>query len=220
MEQLGLTNDELLTTTRAVRKRLDFDRDVPNEVIEDCVRIAMQSPSGSNNMTMRFVVVKDPEKRAAIGEVYKQGWDMYIQSPFSVAGIKKDTPAEQAQQDRVTDSATFLGHNMGKAPALVIACTESGRVDGQPAMVSASMMGNCLPAMWSFMLAARARGLGTAWTTIHLMLEQQVADIVGIPFDQVQQACLTPLAYTKGTDFKPAMRPDPSTIIHWDTWGY
>ncbi|MEL6894376.1 MAG: nitroreductase family protein [Actinomycetota bacterium] len=218
MEQLGLSNDELLTTTRAVRKRLDFERDVPDEVIRDCVRIAMQSPSGSNNMTMRFVVVKDAEKRAAIGDVYRQCWDMYSQSPMFAGAIKKETDAEQAQQDRVTDSATYLGHHMGEAPALVIACTESGRVDGQPAMVSASMMGNCLPAMWSFMLAARSRGLGTAWTTIHLMMEQQVADIVGIPFDGVQQACLSPLAYTKGTDFKAAMRPEPDSIIHWDAW--
>jgi nitroreductase len=92
------------------------------------------------------------------------------------------------------------------------------RTDGQVGMFAASIMGNILPAMWSFMLAARARGLGTAWTTIHLMMEQQVADIVGIPFDTVQQVCLSPLAFTKGTDFKPAVRPEPDTIIHWDTW--
>jgi nitroreductase len=85
-------------------------------------------------------------------------------------------------------------------------------------MMAASMMGNVLPAMWSFMLAARARGLGTAWTTIHLMMEQQVADILGIPFDTVQQACLSPLAYTVGTDFKAAGRPPADSIIHWDAW--
>ena len=85
-------------------------------------------------------------------------------------------------------------------------------------MMAASSMGNVLPGTWSFMLAARARGLGTAWTTIALMQEQAVADVVGIPFAEVQQACLTPLAYTIGTDFKPAMRPEPDTIIHWDTW--
>ena len=218
MEQLGLTNDQLLTTTRAVRKRLDFEREVPDEAIRDCVQIAMQSPSGSNNMTMRFVVVKDPAKRAAIGEVYRECWGLYEQLPSFAGAITKSTDAEQSQQDRVVDSATYLSEHMGEAPALVIACTESGRIDGMPAMATASMMGNCLPAMWSFMLAARARGLGTAWTTIHLMKEREVADIVGIPFDQVQQACLSPLAYTKGTDFKQAMRPEPDTIIHWDTW--
>ncbi|MET0908966.1 MAG: nitroreductase family protein, partial [Ilumatobacteraceae bacterium] len=131
--------------------------------------------------------------------------------------LKKDTEAEQEQQHRVTESALYLADHMGDAPALVIACT-AGRVDNVPSMMAASMMGNVLPGTWSFMLAARARGLGTAWTTIALMQEQAVADVVGIPFAEVQQACLTPLAYTIGTDFKPAMRPEPDTIIHWDTW--
>ncbi|CAB4738210.1 unannotated protein [freshwater metagenome] len=108
---------------------------------------------------------------------------------------------------------------MGDAPVLVIACNAAGaRTDGQNGMVGASMMGNILPAMWSFMLAARARGLGTAWTTLHLIQEQAVAEILGIPFDTVQQTCLSPLAFTKGTDFKVAARPDPDTVIHWDTW--
>ena len=217
--QLGLTNDQLLTTTRAVRKRLDFDRPVGDDVVRECVEITMQSPSGSNNPTMQFVVVRDPEKRAAIGEIYRQCYEMYKgMDGVYVGSITKDTDVEQAQQDRVASSADFLGENMCRAPALVLACTASGRVDGAPAMMSASMMGNVLPAMWSFMLAARARGLGTAWTTVHLMMEQQVADIVGIPFDEVQQTCLSPLAYTVGTEFKPAMRPEPDTIIHWDTW--
>lgn len=219
MALLDLNPDELLSTTRAVRKRLDFDRPVEQDVIRDCVRLAMQSPSGSNSMTMQFVVVLDAEKRAAIGEVYRQCYEMYKGMDGVYAGsITRDTAEEQAQQDRVTSSADYLGEHMGEAPALVIACSAAGRVDGQPGLVAASGMGNVLPAMWSFMLAARARGLGTAWTTVALMMEQQVADIVGIPYDEVQQVCLSPLAYTKGTDFKPAMRPDPDTIIHWDTW--
>lgn len=219
MSVLDLSNDELLTTTRAVRKRLDFDRPVDDDVIRDCVRIAMQSPSGSNNMTMQFAVITDADKRAAIGEIYRQCYDMYKQMDgIYVGSIEKDTEAEQAQQERVATSADYLGEHMGEAPALVIACSGAGRIDGQPAMAGASAMGNVLPAMWSFMLAARARGLGTSWTTLHLMMEQQVADVVGIPFDQVQQTCLSPLAYTKGTDFKPAMRPEPDSIIHWNTW--
>jgi nitroreductase len=115
------------------------------------------------------------------------------------------------------DSATYLSEHMAEAPALVLGCT-AGRIDEAPAMMSASSMGNILPGMWSFMLAARARGLGTAWTTISLMMEKEVADVVGIPFDDIQQACLSPLAYTVGTDFKRAMRPEPDSIIHWDTW--
>ena len=217
MTLLDLSADDVLNTTRAVRKRLDFSRPVEDDVIRECVATAMQAPSGSNLMTMQFVVVKDAEKRQAIGEIYKQCWAIYSSMPQFAGAIKKEGESEQAQQDRVVDSATYLSEHMADAPALVLGCT-AGRVDGAPAMMSASLMGNILPGMWSFMLAARARGLGTAWTTISLMMEKEVADIVGIPFDEVQQACLTPLAYTVGTDFKRAMRPDPDSIIHWDTW--
>jgi nitroreductase len=177
----------------------------------------MQAPSGSNLMTMQFVVVKDADKRRAIGEIYAQCWAIYRAMPFFAGAIRKDDVAEQAQQDRVVDSATYLSEHMAEAPALVLGCT-AGRVDGVPATVAASSMGNILPGMWSFMLAARARGLGTAWTTISLMMEREVADVVGIPSDEVQQACLTPLAYTVGTDFKRALRSEPDSIIHWDTW--
>jgi len=219
MEQLDLTSDQLLSTTRAVRKRLDMDRPVPDDAIRECVAMAMQSPSGSNNMTMQFVVVRDEAKRRAIGDIYRQCFDVYRSMDGVYAGsIKKETEEAQAQQMRVTDSAEYLAEHMGDAPVLVIACSKAGRLDNVPAMRAASSMGNVLPAMWSFMLAARARGLGTCWTTVGLMMEQQIADVVGIPYDEVQQACLTPIAYTKGTDFKPAGRADPDTIIHWDTW--
>lgn len=219
MALLPLDADQLLTTTRAVRKRLDFSRPVEDSVIRECVEMAMQSPSGSNNMTMQFVVVRDEAKRKAIGEVYRQCYEIYRSlDGIYIGSIDKGDDAENAQQSRSASSADFLGDHMGDAPALVLACNVGSRVEGAPAMMAASMMGNVLPAMWSFMLAARARGLGTAWTTVHLMMEQQVADIVGIPFDTVQQACLSPLAYTKGTDFKPAARPSADSIIHWDTW--
>ena len=218
MTLLDMTPDQLLHTTRAVRKRLDFTKPVDDDVIRECVAAAMQAPSGSNNMTMRFVIVKDEAKRAAIGDIYRQCFDIYKTLPGVYAGsIAKDTDVEQAQQDRVVDSALYLADHMGEAPALVIACT-AGRLDSVPSMMAVSSMGNVLPGMWNFMLAARARGLGTAWTTVGLMMEQAIADVVGIPFAEVQQACLTPLAYTIGTDFKPAMRPEPDTIIHWDTW--
>jgi nitroreductase len=215
---LPLTPDELLSTTRAVRKRLDFTRPVPDDVVRECVALAMQSPSGSNNMTMQFVVVRDADKRAAIGEVYRQCYGVYTTlDGIYIGSIDKGTDEANAQQRRSASSADFLGQHMGEAPALVIPCIQ-GRVDGQPGMMAASALGNVMPAMWSLMLAARARGLGTCWTTLHLMQEQAVADIVGIPFESVQQVCMSPLAYTRGTDFKPAERPDPDTIIHWDTW--
>jgi nitroreductase len=219
MSQLPLTPDELLSTTRAVRQRLDFERPVDDQLIRECVELAMQSPSGSNNMSMQFVVVRDREKCAALGEIYRQCYGIYTSlDGVYIRSIDKGDEMGNAQQQRSADSADFLGEHMGDAPALVIACSASGRVDGAPAMMAASMMANVIPAMWSFMLAARARGLGTCWTTVHLMMEQQVAEVLGIPFDSVQQVCMSPVAYTKGTSFNPAMRPPAETIIHWDQW--
>ncbi len=216
---LELTPDQLLSTTRAVRKRLDFNRPVEPEIIRECVALAMQAPSGSNNMTMRFMVVQDAEKRAAIGEVYRQCYEIYRSlDGIYIGSIDKGTPEENAQQARSTTSADYLADQLGQTPAIVIGCANGARADGLPAMMAASVLGNVMPGMWSFMLAARARGLGTAWTTIHLMQEKAVADLLGIPFDTVQQVALTPLAYTVGTDFKPAARPAPDSIISWDSW--
>jgi nitroreductase len=216
---LDLSPDQLLSTTRAVRKRLDFAKPVAANLIRECVASAMQAPSGSNNMTMHFVVVQDEAKRAAIGEVYRQCYEIYrSMDGVYIGSIDKGSDDANAQQKRSATSADFLGENMGKAPVLVIGCAKGLRADGLPAMMASSIMGNILPAMWSFMLAARARGLGTAWTTVHLMQEQAVADILGIPFNEVQQVCLTPLAHTIGTDFKPAERAEPDTIISWDKW--
>ncbi|HEY4332769.1 MAG TPA: nitroreductase family protein, partial [Ilumatobacteraceae bacterium] len=156
---------------------------------------------------------------AAIGEVYRQCYGMYKRMDGAyVRTIVKNGAEMQAQQERVADSADFLGERMGDAPVLVIACNAGTRTDGMPGSASAAVLANILPATWSFMLAARARGLGTAWTTVHLFQEQAVADIVGIPFAKVQQVCLSPLAHTIGTDFKPARRDAPDSIIHWDQW--
>jgi nitroreductase len=218
MTLLDLDPDQLLSTTRAVRKRLDLTRDVPDDLVRECVAAALQAPSGSNQVTMRFVVVKDAEKRAALGAIYAQCWEIYKSLPVYAGAIERDDPAHQAQQDRVVDSASYLAEHFGEVPVIVIGCAEGARADGMPAMMSGSIFGNIQPAMWSFMLAARARGLGTSWTTIHLMMEQQVADVLGIPFDTVQQACMSPLAYTVGTDFKPAMRQEPDSVIRWDGW--
>lgn len=215
MSLLELSPDELLSTTRAVRRRLDFDRPVPDDLLRECVALALQAPSGSNEIAMRFVVVRDRATIAAIAAVYWQCWQMYAASPRFAGVLKRDTDELQAQQNRVTSSATHLAEHMAECPVLVIGCIANRRLDEVPAAQAASSLGNILPAMWSFMLAARARGLGTAWTTIHLMMEREVAGIVEIPFETTQQVCLTPVAYTKGTDFKPALRPDPDTVIDW-----
>lgn len=221
MALLPLDPDQLLSTTRAVRKRLDFSKPVSDDLVRECVDLAMQSPSGSNNMSMQFVVVRDPAKRAAIGEIYRQCYSIYqSMDGVYIRSIDKGEATANAQQQRSADSADFLGEHMGEAPVLVIGCNSGIRTDvtGGAGMMVSSLMGNILPAMWSFMLAARARGLGTAWTTVHLMMEREVGELLGIPFDTVQQVCLSPLAHTVGTDFKSAKRPPADSVIHWDAW--
>jgi nitroreductase len=159
------------------------------------------------------VVVTDEAKRAALGEIYKRAFDVYRNMP----GAEYDDPDRAATQDRVRSSAEYLAEVMGRCPTLLVPCIE-GKVDGQPNVISSSLLGSIIPAAWSFCLAARARGLGTSWTTLHLMFEQEAADVVGIPFDKVSQAALIPVAYTKGTDFKPGPRADLDSIVHVDGW--
>jgi nitroreductase len=212
MTLLDLDPDQLLSTTRAVRKRLDFARPVPGPLIRECVAMALQAPSGSNVVTMRFVVVQDEEKRRAIGEIYREIYARYKASGSYPGRLSGDAERDRVQQ-RVASSADYLGAHMGEAPVLVLGCNE-----GSDRASALAGLGNILPAMWSFMLAARARGLGTAWTSMHRSRERDVADILDIPFDTVAQAVLTPLAYTKGTDFRPAARPDPDAVIRWDGW--
>lgn len=214
MSTLPLTPDELLSTTRAVRKRLDFDRPVPLELIAECVGLAQQAPTGSNLQGWHFMVVTDPAKKQALGELYSRAFVGYRTSPIYAGAVTHGEPDRDAQQSRVASSAEFLAERMGDAPALVLPCIE-GRASGANA---AGLLGAILPAAWSFMLAARARGLGTCWTTLHLRFEQEAADILGIPYDRVSQALMTPVAFTKGTDFKAALRPDPMSIIHVDAW--
>ncbi len=208
-----LTADEVLTTTRSVRKRLDFSRPVERSVIEECLRIAQQAPSGSNRQGWHFVVVTDAAKRRAIADLYRRNWERYRATP----GAQYNDPGRAATQGRVRDSAQYLADHFHEAPVLLIPCIH-GRTDGLPASAQSGVFGSILPAVWSFMLAARARGLGTCWTTIHLAYEREAADVLGIPYDEVMQVALTPVAYTKGTDFKPAPREPLETVVHWDQW--
>jgi len=162
---------------------------------------------------MQFVVIRDAAKRQAVAYLYADSYAQYKTSPSYIGNRARDTVDGQRQQERVADSADYLAAHMGEAPVLVIGCNSG------PSRTAAERgMGNILPAMWSFMLAARARSLGTAWTTLHTVHEREVADLLGIPYDTVAQAVLTPVAYTKGTDFKPATRPEPDAVIHWDSW--
>jgi nitroreductase len=218
---LPLTADEVLATTRAVRKRLDFDRPVEDDVLRECLELALQAPSGSNAQSWRFVVVTDPGQKRALGELYRQAFDIYEQlDGVNAATIYRGDDVDRIeQQQRVMGSARYLAERMGEVPAMLIPCMP-GRVEGAPTVSGAAAYGSILPAVWSFMLAGRARGLGTSWTTLHLMFEQQAADILGIPFDEWTQVALVTVGYTQGTDFKPAKREPLETAVSWNGWSF
>lgn len=210
-----LTPDELLSTTRAVRRRLDLTRPVDSALIRECLDLALQAPSGGNRQRWSFVVVTDPATRTTLGNLYRSGFDRYRAQGI---GNSKDQPAPPSDaQARILASARYLADHMGEVPVIVIPCT-SPRTDGQATLEQASAFGSILPAVWNFMLAARARGLGTAWTTVHLFHEREAADVLGIPYDEVMQVAMIPLAHTIGTDFKPGPRRDLDEVVHWDRW--
>lgn len=215
---LDLTPAELLSTTRSVRRRLDLERPVERHLIEDCLRLAQQAPSGGNRQGASFVVVTDPERRRALADIYLRAWDRYLAEGILGAPPSRPTdPAARAQARRIGRSARFLVDHLAEVPVHVVPC-HAGRTDGRPAVVQASAFGSVLPAVWSFMLAARAHGLGAAWTTIHLFYEAEAADVLGIPYDEVSQVALIPLAHTVGTGFRPGPRAPLETFVHWERW--
>ena len=208
--------DHALATTRAVRKRLDFDRPVPPGLIRECLELAVQAPTGSNRQGWQWVVVTDPKKKQKIGDLYRESW--YAYSTSGRPNYAEGDPRRK-QQPRVISSAQHLADRMGDVPVMVIPCHE-GRVDGPGAsnLAIAGVYGSILPAAWSFMLAARGRGLGTAWTTLHLKYEREVAELLGIPYDRYTQAALITVGYFTGQDFKPAERIPLDSIVHWEEW--
>ena len=210
-----LTPDELLSTTRAVRRRLDLTRPVEPGLVRECLELALQAPSGGNRQRWSFVVVTDARKRVALGECYRAGFDRYRSQGI---GTSKQNPAPRnTAQARIITSARYLADHLHEVPVLVVPCI-SPRTDGGPTLEQASAFGSILPAAWSFMLAARARGLGTAWTTVHLFHEREAADVLGIPYEDVMQVALIPVAHTIGTDFKPGPRRELDEIVHWGQW--
>ncbi|CAB4760480.1 MAG: nitroreductase [Actinobacteria bacterium] len=211
--KLNLSADEVLSTTRSVRKRLDFDKPVEREVILECLDLALQAPTGSNSQGWHWMFVDDPEKKLGLRNLYKRHFDEYTK--YSREWPEGDMRA--AQKEGVRSSAEHLSENFHKVPVLMIPIIE-GRLDNAPVFQAASQWGSLLPAVWSFMLALRERGLGSAWTTLHLPAEQEAAELLGIPFDKVTQGGLFPIAYTIGTDFKPAKRLDTSNFVHWNNW--
>lgn len=215
---LGLSADEVLTTTRSVRKRLDLDRPVEREVIEECLDIALQAPTGSNTQGWQWMFVTDPDKKKAIADYYGKNYDLYTDRPNQPT--YGDDDPRTAQRPKIMDSSRYLREIFHRVPVMLIPCIQgAGRLDtGTPTFGQASAWGSILPAVWSLMLALRERGLGSAWTTLHLPNEKEVAELLGIPYDTVTQAGLFPIAYTQGTDFKVAKRLPAAELSHWDTW--
>ena len=200
--------DHLLSTTRAVRKRLDLERDVPDDVILDCLQLAVQAPTGSNNQGWRWLVVRDQETKNGLADIYRRAGGEYLAAMSGQADAGTQT-------GRVISSASYLAEVMQDVPVLLVPLI-IGRVDGTTAN-AAGLMGSIMPAIWSFQLALRSRGLGSCLTTLHLREEQEAAELLGIP-EHMSQCALLPVAYTKGTDFKPAARPDVAEITYLDRY--
>lgn len=207
-ESLGLSAEQVLTTTRSVRKRLDLERPVDRSTILECIETAIQAPTGSNRQGWSWMVIDDPDKRLAIADHYRSNYWPYREAQGGDS---------ESAGSRVASSADHLAENLHLVPAMVIPLLR-GRFEGAASTQQASGWGSILPAAWSFMLALRARGLGSAWTTLHLPNELEVAELLGIDHSKWTQAGLFPVAYTIGTDFKLAKRRPAEELVHWNTW--
>lgn len=202
---LHLDADAVLTTTRAVRRRLDLDRGVPRELVAECVAVAVQAPSGGDRHPYRFVVVDDAERRQALAEIYRESFAAYLGRPNAVT------------EPRLLASVRHLAEHLHRVPVLVVPCMPGRPEARTTSREQSGYWGSVYPAVWSFMLAARLRGLGTALTTMHLQYEREAAAVLDIPYDEVAQVCLLPLAYTVGHDFRRAKR-DAGAFLLWNGW--
>ena len=209
--------DHVLRTTRSVRLRLDFERPIDPAVIEECLEVALQAPTASNSQQWQWVVITDPDKISAVADIYRKSFQVLTDRPPEQRPAYGPDDSRTHQSEKVTKSAMYLAAEMHRCPAMLIACI-NGRIEQLPATAHAGVYGSILPGAWSFMLAARERGIGMAWTTIHLRHEADVAAVLGIP-DDVTQTVLFPMAYFTGEDFKPAPRLPLSEVVHWNAWG-
>jgi nitroreductase len=200
-----LTPDQLLSTTRTVRKRLDLSRPVEPELLNECLDLAFQAPTGGNAQGWHFVLVTGADRKRAISELYRR------------SKRENDPSSTPPEHQRSMNSSAYLAQHLHEVPVLVVPCIE-GRVENAPLLQQAVTWGSILPATWSFMLAARARGLGTAWTSLHLAYEREAAAALEIPYEQVMQVALIPVAHTIGTEFKPGPRTRRDQRVHWDRW--
>jgi nitroreductase len=195
-----------------VRKRLDLSRPVERQVVLDCLRVATQAPSGGNSQPWRWLVVDDPDVRAALAALYRKGYEPYI--------AMQKAAVEAAGGDAgsaILRSSDYLAEHLQEVPVHVIP-TLLARLPADASVAdTAGFYGSILPAVWSFMLALRSRGLGSAFTTLHLHCEREAAELLGIP-DTVTQVALLPVAYTIGSEFRPADRRPVETVTYFNGW--
>jgi nitroreductase len=219
--QLHLTADQVVTTTRAIGKRFDLERPVEWEIIEECVRIAQQAPAGSGiERTRVFVVVTDADRREKLAELYQRAWterEAGTMRAGSGTPLRDRYPEYAATVARVEDSAGYLAQHLHEVPVLIVPCV-TPKPERRPVPFESAVWVNTIGATWSFMLAARERGLGTRFTTLHLQYEEEAARLLGIPYETVRQVALVPVAYTTGTEFKPARRAPLEQVLHWERW--
>jgi len=205
MTPRDLTPDELLSTTRAVRRRLDLTRPVERALLEECLDLAFQAPTGGNLQGWHFVLVTEPGRKRALADLYRKS-------------KKENDPASVPPEHQgVMNASAYLAEHLHEVPVLVIPCIE-GRTENMPFLQQAVTWASILPATWSFMLAARSRGLGTAWTSLHLAYEREAAAVLGIQYDTFMQVALIPVAHTIGTEFKPGPRTPRDQRVHWESW--
>ena len=211
---LDLTPDQVLTTTRTVRRRLDFGKRVERSLIEECLEIAFQAPNGSNMNNWHWLVIDDPARVGEAARIYNEGLEAFIATLGGAVGDDY-MGASVPRYERISESTQYLRDHIHESPALLLPLLV-GRTEGANTFYQASHWGSIVQAVWSFMLALRARGLGSAWTTGHLWREEQMAELLGVPFDQYTQVGLFPIAYTVGTDFRAAYRKPLEEVVSWN----
>jgi nitroreductase len=213
---LDLSVDQVLSTTRAVRRRLDLERPIERDVLRECVELALQAPNGSNRQNWHFILVDDEATKSRLAEIYGRAYDENADA--AIASYDPSLP-QHARLYAIKRSADHLRTNLHRVPAMLVPCQTPRPPEANAGLIQqVGYWSSVLPAVWSFMLAARERGLGTVWTTLHLMYERDAADALGVPFDDVAQGPLIPIAYTIGTHFSPAFRLPVDNVVHWNHW--
>jgi len=205
--------DRLLTSTRSVRKRLDLTRPVPRDVVLECLELALQAPTGGNKQRWRWMVVDDPDLRMGLADLYRKTWEPYIK-----ARREEIAASGRGPNEAIIDSSSYLAEHLHEVPVHVIPIALDRLPEGTDIATTSGYFGSIIPAAWSFMLALRSRGLGAAWTTLHLVYEKEAAALLGIP-DTVTQVALLPVAYTIGDEFKKAQRKPAAEVTYWTQWG-